>query len=421
MADSNYDLLGFAKQYAGRGIRTAFDPEDDRGDEGENLTSETVVRPPKHRAKQKSTEVLPGNPQTGASPSLKVTLINKRRDSLPCWNKGGNQGHAPASHIFYTPKSSVEGGVGKPLCPTCLAAENESLKTWRAKNPDIYVKEPESITPEVLRRQVTEERGMEADKRAFVGIGLMKSPGGMPEDFNYGNKTPYAGPGRAPGSTKTPRLDVSEEYKKTALDKALERAKSGEIPEIYGRQEEIGKAEEERRSAAIESGEGYYKHPLTGKITRYYKPIGEAAKGKRKPIGMGNYVPKKDAQPITTPLGEGNAPIDKVLKVAKTAKAHGTYLDKDIWNTIIKEHGEGVVKPEHVISAVKTIKENKAAKTAPKTEPSPLPIPRRAGAFAKYAENVRGAGETKARREENEAELWGYLSRNDEFDGGSGR
>ena len=406
------DILGFAKTFSGKGHRSSFDPEDDRGDEGNNLQSEEILREPKHRVKKKSIEVFPGNPESATAAALKTTAITQRRKSdqgLPCFNANRDQGHTKASHIFHTPSTSIEGGVGYPLCPTCLSKEQEHLATWRKNNPDTYVKSPEAITPTVAARQIGEEAGMRNDKRALMSAYMVFGTGINPEDERswVEPKSGSAGPGRTPGTTKS--IERTPEFKETALNAALERARSGKGGRTPEELKAIGDSEEERRDYS----KGYVQNDQ-GKLTRFYKPIGEAAKGKRKLIAKGNYVAQKDAAP-------GEAPIEKVLSVAKTAKSHGTELNRDIWHAIIDAHGEGAVTPQHVIDAVKTSKTPKITDEDLYKKQKPLPISRRAGAFASYVQNVAGAGESQERKEAHEEDLWGYLSRNDEFNGGSSR
>jgi hypothetical protein len=405
------DILGFAKTHAGKGYRSAYDPEDDRGDEGENIQGEETLREPKHRAKQKKINYHYSNEETGQPSAVTSTgLVSGSRAIKPvyCHYANRDQGHAKATHIFHTPATSVEGGVGYPLCPKHLSEEQEHLAKWRKNNPDVYVKSPEALTPDVTMRLHGEESGMKEDKRALMASYMVFGKNIHPDDERvlFGQNTPFVGPGRTPGTTKNPRVtDVTPEYKKTALNAALERARSGKGGRSSEELQKIGKSEEERRDYST----GYVKNPQ-GKLTRFYKPIGEAAKGKRKPIAKGNYVAKKDAA-----LGE--APIEKVMSVAKEAKKHGTYLDKDIWHAIIENHGEGVVQPKHVVEHVKgqQIQKEFEAKNKGKKQ-GDLPIPRRAGAFATYAKNVAGAGEAEELKEEKANEDWfGYLSRDGEF------
>jgi hypothetical protein len=408
------EILSFAKTHAGKGYRSAFDPEDDRGDEGENIQGEEILREPKHRAKQKSIEVFPSNPESGTSASLKTTAITQRRKSdqgLPCFNANKNQGHPKATHIFHTPSTSIEGGVGYPLCASCLSKEQEHLATWRKKNPDTYVKSPEAITPDVATRQIGEEAGMRNDKRALMSSYMVFGKGVSPKDERswVETKTGYAGPGRTPGTTKG--IEKTPEFKATALETALERARSGKGGRTAEELQKIGESEEERRDYS----KGYVKNEA-GKLTRFYKPLGEAAKGKSKPIAKGNYVAKKDAAP-------GQAPIEKVMGVAKEAKKHGTYLNKDIWNAILEHHGEGVIEPKHVVEHVKGQQMQKEfeAKNKGKKQKA-LPISRRPGAFSSYVQNAAGSNEFEERKEAKADEDWqSYLSRNEEFNGGSGR
>jgi hypothetical protein len=222
----------------------------------------------------------------------------------------------------------------------------------------------------------------------------------------FGQDTPYAGPGRTPGTTApTPSQIRTPESKEQALEAALRRGREGNGGRTPKELEAIGKAEEARRDYST----GYTKNDK-GEHTRFYKPLGEAAKGKSKPVGRGTFVKQKSAAP-------GQAPIEKVMAVAKEAKNNGTHLDKDIWHAIIENHGDGVITPAHVVEHVTSRDQNRKVKPEPL---KPIPIGK-VGAYSQYLKTVGEATEDKPlEQEEKENELWGYTaSRNDAFKPGS--
>jgi hypothetical protein len=393
---------------AGKNIRTAFDPEDDTssGDETDYQLVEDVV-PPKHRPKQLLNEVTPANPSSGNPAEVTQTRpMSPRRGGLntqsrPCWVDPTDTGHERATHAFYGPNDSVP----KPLCPLHYAQAQEHLAVWRSKNPDAIVNDSFPINAPVENLKIAnQEKTMKDDVSALSTAMMVFHHGVSPEapESVFGQETLYAGPGRTPGSKSlTPPEERTPAFKEAALDAALRRAREGKGGRTPKELEEIGKSEEARRDYS----KGYTKNDK-GDLTRYYTPLGEAAKGKNKPIGRGNYVKPKSAAP-------GQAPIEKVMAVAKEAKNNGTHLDKDIWHAIIENHGDGVITPEHVISKVKGDVKQRNTKPAPL---KPLPIGQ-VGAYSQYLKTVSEATEDKPlQQEENENELWGYkASRNDAF------
>ena len=397
---------------AGKNIRTAFDPEDDTssGDETDYQLVEDVL-PPKNRKKQLLNEVTPANVSSGNPAEVtQVRPMSPRRGGLntqnrPCHYANRDQGHAYASHLFYAPGSEVPF----PLCPLHHAREAEHLAKWRSNNPDVIVPPSRPIIPgyDTLEHANIEKK-MKDDISALSTSLMVFHHGVSPEapESVFGQETLYAGPGRTPG-TKDPTPDQARtpEYKEQALEAALRRAREGNGGRTPKELEEIGKSEEARRDYK----KGYTKNDQ-GKLTRFYKPLGEAAKGKSKPVGRGTFVKQKSAAP-------GQAPIEKVMAVAKEAKNNGTYLDKDIWHAIIENHGDGVITPAHVVENVKGRALQKDVKPAPLT---PLPIGK-AGAYSQYLKTVGEATEDRPlQQEENENELWGYTaSRNDAFKPGS--
>ena len=413
MAGISDDPLYFARNVpgAGRGIRTAFDPEDDTssGDETDYQLVEDPAEP-KNRKKTLLNEVTPANVSSGNPAEVRqVRPMSPRRggmntESRPCHYANRDQGHPRASHFFYAPGSEVP----YPLCPLHHTIEMEHLAKWRADNPDTIVPPSRPIIPgHDVVEHANKEKQMKDDISALSTAFMVFHHGVSPEapESVFGQDTLYAGPGRTPGSAApTPPETRTPEFKERALDAALRRAREGRGGRTEKELAEIGKAQEANRDYS----KGYVKGP-DGTLTRFYQPLGEAAKGKRKPIGPGNYVKPKDAAP-------GEAPIEKVMAVAKEAKSHGTYLDKDIWHAIIENHGDGVVTPEHVVSHVKGVAAQKNVKPAPL---QPLPIGK-AGAYSDYIKTMSEATEDRPQeREEAESELWGYRSsRNSEFGSG---
>ena len=397
---------------AGKNIRTSFDTEDDTssGDETDYQLVEDVL-PPKNRKKQLLNEVTPANPSSGNPAEVtQVRPMSPRRGGLntqnrPCHYANRDQGHAYASHLFYAPGSEVPF----PLCPLHHAKEQEYLAKWRSNNPDVIVPPSRPIIPGYdTLEHANKEKKMKDDISALSTSFMVFHHGVSPEapESVFGQETPYAGPGRTPGTTSpTPDQTRTPEYKEQALEAALRRAREGNGGRTPKELEEIGKSEEARRDYE----KGYTKNDQ-GKLTRFYKPLGEAAKGKSKPVGRGTFVKQKSAAP-------GQAPIEKVMAVAKEAKNNGTYLDKDIWHAIIENHGDGVITPSHVVEHVKGQAIQKAVKPAPL---KPLPIGE-LGAYSKYLKTVGETTEDKPlQQEENENELWGYTaSRNDAFKPGS--
>lgn len=393
---------------AGKNIRTAFDPEEDThsGDETDYQLVEDVV-PPKHRQKQLLNEVTPSNPSSGNPAEVtQVRPMSPKRGGLnnqtrPCHYAKGNIGHPTASHFFYAPGSEVP----YPLCPLDHARESEHLAKWQSKNPDVMVTPSRPIVPGYdVVEHANKEKKMKDDISALSTAFMVFHHGVSPEapEAVFGQNSMYAGAGRTPGSTApTPSQIRTPESKEQALEAALRRAREGKGGRTPKELEEIGKTEEARRDYE----KGYTKNDK-GEYTRFYKPLGEAAKGKRKPIGRGNYVKPQDAAP-------GQAPIEKVMAVAKEAKNNGTHLDKDIWHAIIENHGDGVVTPAHVVEHVKGREKQKNVKPGP-LKPLPIGGP---GAFSQYIKTVSEATEDKPQeQEEKENELWGYrASRNGAF------
>jgi hypothetical protein len=436
------DILGFARTYAGKNIRSVYDPEDESNDEGNSLQITEGPKEPKHRPKQKSMEVFQPNPASGTPGTVKRTAVTSRRrvgQGVACHFKSEDhdQSHPQATHIFHTPSSSTIGGVGFPLCPKHLSEEQEHLANWRKDNPDIYVKSPEPITPDVENRIVHEQAGMSNDVKAVMSAGMIFHHGVSPEDERswFGQMTPYAGAGRTPGTTKPlPAQTRTPEYKETALNTALERARkgmagrnweelskedkqtlsSGKTPEQLAK---IGEEQEEKRKADKEN----YFVGKSGVPVRSMLTLGESAEGRRKGIARGNYV-KPHSERTDTPIGKGNAPIDNVMKAVLAHHKSGKKLDRESLHSIIEQHGEGVVTPNYVLSSLQTKATPKVSNEEVRKKQQPLPISRRAGAFSRYMEEVSGAGmETHERNVENEDEDWqSYLSRNNEFNGGRG-
>ena len=393
---------------AGKGMRTVFDPEDDShsGDETDYQLVEDPAEP-KNRKKTLLNEVTQGNPSSGTPGEVRqVRPMSPRRggmntESRPCHYANRDQGHPRASHFFYAPGSDIP----YPLCPLHHAKEMEHLAKWQSENPDTIVPTARPITPgHDVVEHANKEKMMKDDISALSTAFMVFHHGISPEapEAVFGQDTPYAGPGRTPGTTApTPPETRTPEFKERALDAALRRAREGKGGRTPKELEEIGKSEEARRDYS----KGYVKNE-EGRLTRFYQPLGEAAKGKSKPVGRGNYVKPQDAPP-------GQAPIEKVMAVAKEAKNQGTYLDRDIWHAIIENHGDGVITPQHVVEHVKGVQKQKSVKPAPL---KPLPIGE-AGAYDKYITTLSQATEDKPlEREENESELWGYrASRRDSF------
>ena len=407
MAEDN--PLYFAKSHAGLGIRSGFDPEEesDSGDETDYQLVEDL-REPKHRPKTKKHDATLGNPLSGNPGEVRqVRPMSPRRGGLntnsrPCWVDPTDTGHPRATHAFYGPEDTVP----KPLCPLHFAQAQEHLAVWRSKNPDAIVTPSHPITPgsEVLEI-ANKEKAMKNDISALMTSYMVFHHGVHPDspEAVFGQNSIYAGPGRTPGSvSKTPAETRTPEYKETALNAALDRARSGNGGRTPKELEDIGAQEEARRDYS----KGYTKN-AEGKLTRFYKPLGESAKGKSKGIAPGNYVKPQDAAP-------GQAPIEKVMAVAKEAKNNGTYLDKDIWHAIIENHGDGVITPEHVVTHLKGKAISKATKPAPL---KPLPIGQ-VGAYSSYLTGLSQANEDRPlKEEEDENEKWGYTtSRNKAFE-----
>jgi hypothetical protein len=407
MAEDN--PLYFAKSHAGLGIRSGFDPEEesDSGDETDYQLVEDL-REPKHRPKTKINDATLGNPLSGNPGEVRqVRPMSPRRGGLntnsrPCWVDPTDTGHPRATHAFYGPEDTVP----KPLCPLHFAQAQEHLAVWRSKNPDAIVTPSHPITPgsEVLEI-ANKEKAMKNDISALMTSYMVFHHGVHPDspEAVFGQNSIYAGPGRTPGSvSKTPAETRTPEYKETALNAALDRARSGNGGRTPKELEDIGAQEEARRDYS----KGYTKN-AEGKLTRFYKPLGESAKGKSKGIAPGNYVKPQDAAP-------GQAPIEKVMAVAKEAKNNGTYLDKDIWHAIIENHGDGVITPEHVVTHLKGKAISKATKPAPL---KPLPIGQ-VGAYSSYLTGLSQANEDRPlKEEEDENEKWGYTtSRNKAFE-----
>jgi len=400
----------FAKNVpgAGKNIRTAFDPEDDNssGDETDYQLVEDVI-PPKNRPKKLLNDVTPANPSSGNPAEVtQVRPMSPRRGGLnikarPCWVDPTDTGHPTATHAFYGPGDSVP----KPLCPLHFAQAQEHLAVWRSKNPEAIVNDSFPITSPVENLTIAnQEKSMKDDISALSTSFMVFHHGISPEapESVFGQNTLYAGPGRPPGSkSATPPETRTPEFKEQALEAALRRAREGKGGRTPKELEKIGNQEETRRDYK----KGYIR-TADGGWTRFYKPLGESAQGKRKPIGPGNYVKPTDAAP-------GQAPIEKVMAVAKEAKNNGTYLDNDIWHAIIENHGDGVITPAHVVEHVKARAAQKDVKPAPLT---PLPIGK-AGAYSQYLKTLGETAEDKPlAQEENENELWGYrASRNDAF------
>jgi hypothetical protein len=410
MSNISDDPLYFAKNVpgAGKGMRTVFDPEDNSqsGDETDYQLVEDPAEP-KHRKKTLLNEVTPANLASGNPGEVRqVRPMSPNRggmntESRPCHYANRDQGHPRASHFFYAPGSEVP----YPLCPLHHTIEMEHLAKWRASNPDTIVPPSRPIvTGHDVVEHANKEKQMKDDISALSTSFMVFHHGVSPEapEAVFGQETPYAGPGRTPGTTApTPPETRTPEFKERALDAALRRAREGNGGRTEKELTEIGKAEEARRDYS----KNYVKDD-SGKLTRFYQPLGEAAKGKRKPIGQGNYVKPQNAAP-------GQAPIEKVMAVAKEAKSHGTHLDKDIWHAIIENHGDGVITPAHVVEHVKGREKQKSVKPAPLT---PLPIGG-LGAYDTYLKTLGEAAEDKPEQhEENQSELWGYrASRSDAF------
>ena len=400
--------LSFAKSHAGLGIRSAFDPEEtDSGDETDYQLVEDL-REPKHRPKTKLNKASEANPLSGnPGEVIQVRPMSPRRGGLntnsrPCWVDPTDTGHPRATHAFYGPEDTVP----KPLCPLHFAQAQEHLAVWRSKNPDAITIPSHPITPgsEVLEI-ANKEKAMKNDISALMTSYMVFHHGVHPDapEAVFGQNSIYAGPGRTPGSaSKSPAETRTPEYKETALNAALERARSGNGGRTPKELEDIGAQEEARRDYS----KGYVK-TAEGTLTRFYKPLGESAKGKSKGIVPGNYVKPQDAAP-------GQAPIEKVMSVAKEAKNNGTYLDKDIWHAIIENHGDGVITPEHVATHLKAKAISKATKPAPL---KPLPIGQ-VGAYSSYLTGLSQAHEDRPlKEEEDENEKWGYTtSRNKAFE-----
>jgi hypothetical protein len=410
MANISDDPQYFARNVpgAGRNMRTAFDPEDASysGDETDYQLVEDPAEP-KHREKKLLNDITPSNPASGNPAEVsQVRPMSPKRgglntESRPCHYANRDQGHARASHFFYAPGSEVP----YPLCPLHHTIEMEHLAKWRASNPDTIVTPSRPIVPGYdVVEHANKEKKMKDDISALSTAFMVFHHGISPEapEAVFGQDTPYAGPGRTPGTTAPiPAQTRTPEYKEQALEAALRRAREGKGGRTPKELEEIGKTEEARRDYE----KGYTKNDK-GEYTRFYKPLGEAAKGKRKPIGRGNYVKPQDAAP-------GQAPIEKVMNVAREALTHGAHLDKDMWHAIIENHGDGVITPAHVVEHVKGRQMQKAVKPAP-LKPLPIGEP---GAYDKYIKTLSDATEDKpAQKEEDENELWGYrASRNGAF------
>ena len=396
------DALNFIKQNAGKGLRSSWDPEDTHDDGGDNLQYEEVLKEPKHRAKQKKLEVS-GDTLTSTVPGSRKTTPHY------CFNANGNQGHPKASHIFHTPASSTSGSVGYALCPSCLSTEQEHLANWRKDNVNTYVKQPEPITPEVSQRHHNELKGMNNDVRALTSSMMVFKYGVHPDapEAAVAQETAYAGPGRTPSSNKpTATEQRTPEFKENALNAALERSRSGVGGRTPKELEDIGK-EQEKFSLDNRDNSKYAKTEK-GNTYRVYPKAGEASKGRIKGPAVGNYVKKTDSQPITTPLGEGNAPIDRVVKAGKEQGP------KANWKSIAKEYGEGIVTPAWAKNATES---QGAPKSAPGKQES-LPIPKKAGAYASYVHDLVDSGQAADTKDTNEDDWYSYVSRNSEFKGG---
>lgn len=417
MAEDN--ALYFAKSHSGLGIRSAFDPEEtDSGDETDYQLTEDL-REPKNRPKKSLTKVSPGNLESGnPSEVSQVRPVSASRGGLntaarPCHYGANNIQHAKATHLFFAPGSDV----GYPLCPLDHAREQEHLAVWRSKNPDTIVRPSEPIIPGHGALQIAnQEKAMKDDVSALSTAFMVFHHGISPDapEATFGQNSPFAGAGRSPGSlSPLPAETRTSEFKETALNAALERARAGKGGRKPSELAAIGAAEEERRDYS----KGYVKGD-DGRLTRFYKPLGKAAKGKRKPIAQGTYVQSKDLQPISTPYGEGNAPIDHVITAYHAAKDNGENVGSNkIVDAILKQHGAGVVTRSHLDSALQTMStpRKKWSEVAPTLKPLPIGG---VGAYSSYLTSLNQAQEDKPLEDEaNDAEKWGYTtSRNSAFE-----
>jgi len=456
MAD---DPLYFAKNVPGAGTntRTVFDTDDDRGDEGENLNVTTTGVTKPRISSKKRFELIPGHEKLGTPPSTVVTSTRNSKaggrnlEAPYCAAAANNQEHPKATHIFYGFRTGEEQ-AGWPLCPQHLSEANEKLALKKRDNPNILIRPATPITPDTLNKNINIEKNMRDDMSALSSMYVI-SKGVHPDSPEAAFVAEKAGPGRTPYYNKedwpsgspspTPGSSRTPEEKETALNSVLDRARKGmirsknytvsnpnydssadpkevdalgnhltaeRVPMVTSKNDkeirEIGENQETNRDYS----KGNYVRDERGVLTRVFPGNREAQRRRtKKKLAMGTY--KKSVNP-STPIGEGDAPIDKVINAARIAKSEGTPLTKDVWQSIIEKHGEGAVKPTHVATTVKAL--NTPRKKGA-VEGKVIPFPGRAGAFAKYKQELSTPEDTAAAAEEHENEMWGLTSRNDSF------
>jgi hypothetical protein len=458
------DPLYFAKNVQGAGTnrRSIFDPEDG-GDGGENLDNTTVLPTRPRISSKKRFELIPGQEQLGTPPSTVVASSRNPRaggrdlDRPYCAAAKNDQGHAKATHIFYGFNTGPEQ-AGWPLCPQHLVNAEENLKIKKAQNPNILVRPSEDITHASLYRNINIEKDMRDDLSGLASM-LLISKGVHPdspeaavgaEKANAG-RTPYYNSedwnsGQQPPTAASTR---SEEDKETALNSVLEKARNGDwvrskhytisnpnydsnadpeatdvlgspltaerVPIITSKNDKEIRQIGENQDATRDFSKGGYVVDSVGGLSRVY-PGNKEAQNRRKikgpAVGNGYVASTKTG----TEFGKVNAPIDNVINAARVHKSQGMPLTTDVWHDLTAKHGEGVVTPEHIRTAIKII--NTPRK--PHVDLDVIPFNHRAGAFARYKEELDTPQDISLEEEANDYEKWVNASRTFNFNDGLG-
>lgn len=429
------DPLYYAKNVpgAGKNTRTEYDGEE-TGDEGENLT-DVVSTPAKPRiTSKKRFQLVNGQEQLGTPPSGIVTSTRNPRaggrnfDKPYCAAGNNDMGHPKATHIFYGLRTG-ENQAGWPLCPQHLAKAEEKLKIAKAKNPDVLVRPSEDITHAVLNKNLNLEKDMRDDKSALMSMYLVA--GGVHPDSldasvgadkaNAG-RTPYHNSEDWPEGAPAPTVasERSPEHKEAVLNYALERSRKGvnkiNLTEGLTGTDPTSQKEYINAGQQVEDSRDFskpgYAVDRANHVSRVY-PGNKEAQRRRTPKAVVQGTGTKKSTNTATDFETVDAPIDNVLSALRVAKGMGTKLTKDVVSGVIEEHGEGVVKPEHIRTALTVRARTKKPDSSLADSPA-LPF-KKPGAFARYKEELSTPADTAMEKEEREDELWGLTSRNDNF------